>query len=437
VIRSSAVMLAVLVVSASPAWATYQTPEVLHINGRVVPLLTTPLDPVLKPLLMQREDLRERLLWNNSGLMRGYVGTWHIEGDLLYLVSLQREERDVWKDVPLSLVFGDATAPIPATWFTGILRVPVGWACRYVHEGFATTWNEELLIHVVRGRIVRQEVLDVRHALRGRSCLDLACSVDGPGSPADPGIPDAGHWRDARSIGTAPFREEVPPGTSFITRGVLGRTEDGPYGNPHRWLLAPKTPVTEEVEFRMSTELGLSEDDAYHHVEIDTTWHEEDGKVVLDVRWLRYLRYGETIHHPSHPLPDLPPLPVDGDERPDTWDADVHYCVPPPTPVGSGRAHYSSPDDALFGRRIDVYGTLAAGAPSQVYGVDVADADDLVGKEVIVSGVIQKWIITDRLLDLDHPDISPFKERGPGTYYRVVEPETGRLARPREAPVGD
>ncbi len=432
--RTTLAVLLVLLIAASPAWATRQTPEILHINGRVVPLLSTPLDPVLEPLLRQREDLRERFRWNNSGLMRGYVGAWHIEGDHLYLVSLGREELNVWKDVPLSLVFGDATAPIPATWFTGTLRVPVGWARRYIHEGFATTWNEELLIYVIRGRIVRQEVLDVRHALRGRSCLDLACSVDGPHSPADPGIPDAGRWRDARSIGTAPFRDEVPPGAPFITRGVLARLEDGSYENPHRWLLAPKTPVTEEVEFRMTTELGLSEDDAYHHVEIDTTWREEDGKIVLDVRWLRFLRYGETIHHPSHPLPDLPPLPTDDDERRDTEDEGLHYCVHPPTPVGSGGAHYSSPDDALFARRVDVYGTLAAGTPSQVHGVDVADAEDLVGKEVVVSGVIQKWIITQRLLDLDHADIRPFKERGPGTYYRVINPATGQPARPRASP---
>ena len=419
-------LLLVAVLPAPLAFGTAQRSEVLHINGRVVSLLTTPLDPVIGPLLERRKDLREHFRAPDSGLWRGYVGTWHIEGDRLYLVSLSNGA-DKPKSIPLSTLLLAGDGPVPATWFSGTLRVPVGWARRYIHRGFATTWNQELLIRVERGRVLRQETLDVVQALRGRSRVDLSNTVWGPRSPAKVPVATSGPWIDARSIGTASFRRRVASGTSFVTRGQLARAEGSPHEEPHRWLLVPRTPVTKAVEFRMATDLGLSEDDVFRCVEIDAIWREEEGRVLLDVRWIRFLARGETIHHPQFPLPALPERPTE--EARDDWDEGLHYALFNPVAVGTAQ----DLDAALFSRRVQLHGTLTAGTPAQVLGADVAADEDLEGKAVTVSGSLQKWVITKRLLAVDHPDIAPFRERGPGTYYRVVLPDSGDLARPRAA----
>ena len=75
--------------------------------------------------------------------------------------------------------------------------------------------------------------------------------------------------------------------------------------------------------------------------------------------------------------------------------------------------------------------TLVDDNLATVLGVDVATDPALIGKPVVVVGLLEKWIITKRLLEIGHADVEPFKSRGPGTYYRLVDPYTGRLAQPK------
>ena len=104
--------------------------------------------------------------------------------------------------------------------------------------------------------------------------------------------------------------------------------------------------------------------------------------------------------------------------------------APSPCPV------YSRADaEGIFGveRLVELWGVLEGDDVPQVLGVDVAAAPGLVGKEVRVVGVLQKWVITERLLRLDPPEIAPFRSRGPGTYYRLVQPAAEHLAEPTPA----
>ena len=52
--------------------------------------------------------------------------------------------------------------PLLADWFTGVLRVPRGEMLAYVHMGFGSVYDDELHIHVERGRVTGTRVYDNR-----------------------------------------------------------------------------------------------------------------------------------------------------------------------------------------------------------------------------------------------------------------------------------
>lgn len=58
--------------------------------------------------------------------------------------------------VTVSDLFARRSPPILADWFTGRLRCPVGELLRYVHGGYMSTFERDLLIDVEKGRVVRE-----------------------------------------------------------------------------------------------------------------------------------------------------------------------------------------------------------------------------------------------------------------------------------------
>jgi len=45
-------------------------------------------------------------------------------------------------------------------WFTGKLRVPQGELLQYVHMGYSSTYEKELVITVEAGKVVKVEAID-------------------------------------------------------------------------------------------------------------------------------------------------------------------------------------------------------------------------------------------------------------------------------------
>jgi hypothetical protein len=94
----------------------------------------------------------------NSALGRGYVGTWAIEADRLYLTSLQGHVYQDGKEreVGLDALFPDYPKGIFAHWFTGELRCPSGALLRYTHRGFNSVTENDLFLRVQRGVVVEE-----------------------------------------------------------------------------------------------------------------------------------------------------------------------------------------------------------------------------------------------------------------------------------------
>jgi len=418
-----AVWAVLLLVSVPvPAWATAQTPEKLHVNGRVFSMQSTP----LAPLLERREDLEKVFESLSSGCWRGYVGTWHVEGDRLYLASLEREIYDpkldrgkhsgyVVKEVPLSVLFGRAKAPIEATWYTGTLRVPDGRMLEYVHMGFGSLYERELRLEVVRGRVVSRKMVDNRIEAWGRSDQDRTWVALGSTSHVVPLPKDDGSWIDARAIEGAAFQRATPSGKAFRTRGIV--SVESKSGLLTVWI--PETPATKTVRIPLRHTAFKHKDDPWVHMEIEAAWRRAAAGLVLDVRWLRRLKPGETIHHPRFPLPDVPEK-WKGGKRPPLDPEDCCPLTSREDVTGSLGCEWA----------VELQGKLVAGDPPMVHGVLVGGAPKLVGKDVVAYGYLEQWILTKRLLALDLEELRPFAKLGPGTFYRLMDPATGKPAVP-------
>jgi hypothetical protein len=133
------------------ALATTQFSDILYLNGQKHSLDSLPLESHYGP-----ENPRPDFRAPNTATWRGYIATWEIDRDVLYLKSIQ-----AWTDqgkVGLEALFPGRKGPVPATWFTGKLKVPQGKILKPAVPH--PIYGKYLLISVEKGRVVNQEVMD-------------------------------------------------------------------------------------------------------------------------------------------------------------------------------------------------------------------------------------------------------------------------------------
>jgi hypothetical protein len=111
---------------------TAQVSERLIYGGKEIALFSNPLSLYLQQTGTSFES-------PHTACWRGYVGTWEIieSGGVerMYLVSLEK-------------VF--------AHWFSGELRCPQGEMLDYVHGGYASTYEYDLLMEFKQGVLVNK-----------------------------------------------------------------------------------------------------------------------------------------------------------------------------------------------------------------------------------------------------------------------------------------
>jgi hypothetical protein len=129
---------------------TAQFNEHLRYQGEEYPLSSLPLSDYF---LLTGKPSPFSGHWCTA-LWRGYVGTWEITHDRLYLVGLSGRLADD-TEVDMSLLFPEYPQRAFAHWFSGVLRVPQGELLQYVHMGFASVYEQELCFEVERGMVRR------------------------------------------------------------------------------------------------------------------------------------------------------------------------------------------------------------------------------------------------------------------------------------------
>ena len=130
---------------------TAQVSEKLIYKGQELNLCAEPLLPYLETI---RSDVK--FVGHTSANWRGYVGTWCIEDDRLYLAKLNGtvREGELERPVELGYLFPDYPDGVFAHWFSGELRCVQGGLIKYVHMGYASTYEKDLFIRVQKGVVL-------------------------------------------------------------------------------------------------------------------------------------------------------------------------------------------------------------------------------------------------------------------------------------------
>lgn len=130
---------------------TAQFAERIIVGGKNISLYTNPLSLYLSQNKISFES-------PNTANWRGYIGTWEIieSGDVerLYLVELSARKTYL-EIVGIPEIFPGFDR-VFAHWFTGELRLPQGNMLKYVHGGYASTYEYDLLIQVKQGVVVER-----------------------------------------------------------------------------------------------------------------------------------------------------------------------------------------------------------------------------------------------------------------------------------------
>jgi len=85
----------------------------------------------------------------NTGCWRGYIGTWRIKDDKLFLIGITGRLNGT--EINLKTLFPEAQDEVFAFWYTGLLRCPTGKLLKYVHMGYESIYEKYLLIDVKDG----------------------------------------------------------------------------------------------------------------------------------------------------------------------------------------------------------------------------------------------------------------------------------------------
>lgn len=131
---------------------TAQIAERLIYKGADVAMCTNPLDDYFA-----MGGVNPGFKSNSTALWRGYVGSWEITDERLYLIGLKGTLAD-GTEVSLASVFAGYPNRVFAHWYSGLLRIPQGKQLQYVHMGYGSTFERDLILEVDRGLLVATRV---------------------------------------------------------------------------------------------------------------------------------------------------------------------------------------------------------------------------------------------------------------------------------------
>ena len=145
---------------ATSAFGTGQVPDVLCVDGVLHSLFANPLEQLYER--QKRPAFVDSLEGSSSANWRGYVACWQIHDGQLYLVAIDTYVRN--KRVGVQQLFPTRVRDgrVLAEWFSGDLRVPDGKQLQYVHMGYGSTYERDIVFGVQNGRVVSRRVVDNR-----------------------------------------------------------------------------------------------------------------------------------------------------------------------------------------------------------------------------------------------------------------------------------
>ena len=103
---------------------------------------------------------------------RGYTADWIIADNTLTLVGfnghLAEEDPTFGRQIGMEMFELNSGQRMKATWFTGELRVQDGRMLEYVHAGWGSIYEREIILTIKDGKLVDEAVIDNTELIKER-----------------------------------------------------------------------------------------------------------------------------------------------------------------------------------------------------------------------------------------------------------------------------
>lgn len=156
--KKMAIILSFIILLTDHAFATGQEPDHLFYKGKTEIIFNNPLESYFN-----KQRPKPKTLFTNSvcsAIWRGYIATWEIKENTLYLVKMVEGRCDKKPVViPLNKLFAGEKKAIKADWFSGKLRIQQGKQLRYVHYGYETFYEKEVVLTIEKGLLTGEKTI--------------------------------------------------------------------------------------------------------------------------------------------------------------------------------------------------------------------------------------------------------------------------------------
>ncbi|MFT4801772.1 MAG: hypothetical protein ACI93N_001547 [Flavobacteriaceae bacterium] len=121
-------------------FATAQYGDLLIIGNDTSWIYSNPLEEYFE-IKGSRTIGGERLISGSTALWRGYIATWKIQNDSLFLIRMQTGYRGNSKEIDISKEFDSDM--VFAEWVNSFIDMPLGALLQYVHMGYMSIYEGE------------------------------------------------------------------------------------------------------------------------------------------------------------------------------------------------------------------------------------------------------------------------------------------------------
>jgi hypothetical protein len=119
-------------------------------------------------------------------------------------------------------------------------------------------------------------------------------------------------------------------------------------------------------------------------------------------------------------------------QRPTTAPAAAGSEIPSPSPATPDQPILITQPgelDAAVDRLVTLRGTVTDTKIPTLVNVDIeSEAPDLRGSAASATGILRRRVVTQADIDRQTSEVGQFANRGPGTFYSLIDPSTGRVA---------
>ncbi len=139
---------------------TAQAGERLLYKGEETWMAAEPLNQYLQ----NRNDIK--FVSPSTACWRGYYGQWEIKDRKLYLIEL-KAYLEGYREVGLDYLFPGQNIAF-ANWFSGKIRIPQGEMLDYVHMGYASLYERDLILVFENGLLTNEYIVDNEEEYQNR-----------------------------------------------------------------------------------------------------------------------------------------------------------------------------------------------------------------------------------------------------------------------------